>query len=292
MNKEEILRRVVRRLPGNLGPMAKGVYYRDRARNHPALKKFGTVQDLYYWVAEGNLDTLLLLQNYFSVLYPTLRTETEGSTSLYSNDGELLGQNRFSLAQYGSAKLRVSSLLEQLQVSPDVTFGTLECDIAIPRDVLAHVQSQKAIYFWDRFYIGYINGAGQTCFVHGIEYTSIYRDGRSNSVRWNKKPEDYQWAPETPVNIEDHKKFSVIMINRTTRATDVTLVLSDSKDDSLSWSAKIAPSGVHRFELTRDNTNGLTPTEMRMRVKGMPTRFGRPVVFKEFHNGAISAMHC
>jgi hypothetical protein len=72
----------------------------------------------------------------------------------------------------------------------------------------------------------------------------------------------------------------------------VTLVLSDSEDKSLSWGAEIPRKGVQRFELTRENTAGLIPIELRMRIKGMATQYGRPVVFKEFHNGAISAMHC
>ena len=106
----------------------------------PALKRFGTVQDLYYWVAEGKLDTVLLLQNYFSALYPTLNTETEGSVRLYGKDGQVLGAAPFSVPQYGAAKFRVSSLLADLQASPPDLYGTLEVNIAIPRDVLDHIQ--------------------------------------------------------------------------------------------------------------------------------------------------------
>jgi hypothetical protein len=95
-----------------------------------------------------------------------------------------------------------------------------------------------------------------------------------------------------PVDIESYKKLSVIMINRTSRKADVTLLLSDGADKTASWSAAIRPKGVGRFELTPENTSPLARTEMRMRIVGMPTRFGRPVVFKEFPNGAISAMHC
>jgi hypothetical protein len=292
MLKEKILKKAADYLPGNLRPLARSLYYRGKHWAHPALKGFGTVQDLYYWVADGDLDTLLVLQNYFSVLYPGLDTATEGTLSLYSNGGETLGGKSFSVAHCGAARFRVSSLLEELAVSTGETFGTLEVHLAIPVDVLNHIQEQKALYFWDRFYIGYVNGQGQTCFVHGVDKTHIYREGNSGPVYWYKEPKGHQWAPEIPVDIDSYKKFNVIMINRTSRGTTVTLTLSDTQDNSLSWNARVPPQGVHRFELTPENTAGLEPRELRMRVKGMASQYGRPVVFKEFRNGAISAMHC
>ena len=109
---------------------------------------------------------------------------------------------------------------------------------------------------------------------------------------WYETPETRDWAPEIPVNIEDYERFSVVMVNRTSRRTTATLTLSDTNDRSLSWSDDIPPKGVRRFQLTPEATAGLAPVELRMRIEGMATQFGRPVVFKEFPNGAISAMHC
>ena len=103
---------------------------------------------------------------------------------------------------------------------------------------------------------------------------------------------NWDWVPEIPVNINDYEKFSVIMVNRTSRSSDVTLTLSDTDDESLSWSQAIPPKGVRLFELDSDITSPLNPTELRMRVNGMATQYGRPAVFKRFRNGAISAMHC
>ena len=72
----------------------------------------------------------------------------------------------------------------------------------------------------------------------------------------------------------------------------MTLTLSDVDDNSLLWEAQIPPKGVHRFEFDQEIAATLHPKELRMRVKGMATQFGRPVLFKEFSNGSISAMHC
>ena len=82
------------------------------------------------------------------------------------------------------------------------------------------------------------------------------------------------------------------MLNRTSGAADVTLTVLDNHDDSLKWNINIPAKGVRRFELDLKATSTLEPSELRMAVEGMPTRFGRPMVFKEFRNGAISAMHC
>ena len=292
MPSNVVISTISRHLPAALKPLARKIYRRNRHWAHPSMRKYGTVQDLYYWVSDGNLDTLLVLQNYFSSLYPTADTETGGVVTLRSDDGEVIGQRAFSLAHSGAAKFRVSSLLMELGSSPQRPFGTLEVHIDIPQDVLGRIRDQKSMYFWDRFSIGYTTKLGQTCFVHGIDKTHIYRDGQPASVDWYRKPGGHEWAPEIPVDMDDYATFSVVLINRTSRRASVALSLSDSEDRSRSWDAKIPPKGVHRFQLTSEDVTGLSTRELRMRVKGMPTRFGRPVVFKEFPNGAISAMHC
>ena len=86
MQTERILRRFAGLLPVGLRSVAKRMYYRDRHWAHPALERFGTVQGLYYWTAAGALATLLLLQNYFSALYPGVDTETAGSVTLFDSD--------------------------------------------------------------------------------------------------------------------------------------------------------------------------------------------------------------
>jgi hypothetical protein len=247
------------------------------------------VQDLYYWVADGDLDTLLQLQNYFSVFYPGLDTHTTGTVTLFDNFGHPLGVKRFELGSFSCAKMLVSSLLAEFGVPDANQFGTLECHLAIPDEVL---HTAASLYFFDRFYIGYTNSRGLPTFVHGVDRTHIYREDKPRSRLWYHPGEKQQWAPEIPVNIEDYRRFSVILINRTSRRSNTTLIVSDIDDRSMRWEASIEPRGVHRFELTMANTTGLAPSELRLRIERMPTRRGRPVVFKEFPNGAISVMHC
>lgn len=288
-----VLRKAANFLPGNLKNRVKKAYYRNRHWAHPSLKRFGTVLDLHYWVSDGNLDTLLLLQNYYSVLYPDLDTTAEGEIILYDKDGQLLGKHTFTVPRYGCAKFRASGLKDELGAPLEDTFGTLEVNLHIPSSVLDQIQDQKSVYFWDRFYIGYTNNSGQTCFVHGVDKTHICpEDGSFPAERWYPMPKEYEWAPEIPIDIEDYQKFSVVLLNRSGRTATTILLLSDSEDKSLSWTQQIPANGVRRFELTQADTVGLETHELRIRVKGMATQYGRPIVFKEFANGSISAMHC
>jgi hypothetical protein len=234
----------------------------------------------------------LPLQNYFSVFYPDIDTSTEGKITFYSHQGEFIGEKHFTLVHRGGAKYSVSSILKDLNATPPDGYGTLEVHIEIPRDVLKHIRPQRSFYFWDRFYIGYSGPGGQVCFVHGVDKSNIYPEGESLGSPWYELPGGYSWAPEIPVNIDQYKKFSVIMINRTSIDAEFTLTVTDNLDCSLSWSETVAPSGVHRFELAQEMMPELEPTELRMRIDGMASEWGRPAVFKEFPNGAVSAMHC
>lgn len=286
------IRQIYRRLPNNVKLLLRNAYFSRVHWANPTLKKFGTVQDLYYWVCDDELDTVMLLQNYFSAFYPSLNSQTQGLISIYDKDGELLGTKSFSLARYGGVKFRISNLLRELQVQSINKFGTLEVNIEIPKEVLRHISDYKSFYFWDRFYICYTNAKGHVSFMHGVDKAHIYQYANKNPRYWYTAPGNHEWAPEIPVDMADYSKFSVIMINRTPSQADVTLTLWDRSENSLSWSTNISSKAVHRFELTKDVIAGLDQSEMRMRVSGMPSRFGRPVVFKEFPNGAISAMHC
>ena len=247
------------------------------------------MQDLYYWSADENVDTMLLLQNYFSVFYPESDTHTTGTISVFDSSGDFLGRKAFDLAPFSCAKFMVSSLLTEFGLTSRPDFGTLECHLVLP----AGLNKQAGIsYFFDRFYIGYLSGRGQPTFVHGVDKTHIYREDKPRSSPWYVAGRGHQWAPEIPINLEDYQRLWVVLINRASRSMSTTLTVSDRNDRSKTWEAAIEPGGVHRFELTASNVDGLFTNELRMKVDGMPTRRGRPIVFKEFSNGAISVMHC
>ena len=84
----------------------------------------------------------------------------------------------------------------------------------------------------------------------------------------------------------------MVLVNRTDTTATVALTVQDGRDGGRRWSASVAARGAHRFTLTARDVDGLDAHDLRLRLDGIPTRWGRPVVMKEFANGAISAMHC
>ena len=267
------------------------------SKSHPAhigLRGVGAIQDLYYWVADGTLDTFLPVENYFSVFYPLLDTSTVGTVTIFDEQGLEVGRKKFELAHLGSCEIRLSHILQAFasERRSGVTFGTLICDIVVPASVRQAIGDAHPFYFWDRFYIGYLSKAGQPTFVHGVDKTFISQVGRQGFSRWYPGVRTYQWAPEIPINITDYERFTVIVTNRVSRSAHFRLVVEDIADRHREWDAVIRPNGVYRFELTAASTAGLDPCELRMHLEGMTTQWGRPLVFKEFASGAISAMHC
>ncbi len=288
-----LVRKASRLLPGPLRVQVKKIYLKHNHWANPKLKRFGTVQDLYYWVSDENLDTLLILQNYFSIFYPDIDTETKGSITVYDYDGHLLIESHFVIPHCGAVKLLVSEALRQRSNNETYSYGTLQVKIDIPDTILDMIQlDNSSFYFWDRFYLGYQNQHGQTCFVHGVDKADIYEVGEEKGLDWYPKPQNLTWAPEIPVDIEDYKKFTVIMINRTRDTTNIKLKISDDNDTSKDWTIKIPGRGVRRLTLDQTHIDNLMHYNLRLGVEGMPTQYGRPIVFKEFKNGAISAMHC
>ena len=252
----------------------------------------GVVEDLYYWVADGTLDTLLPLQNYFSVFYPELETAMSGTLILNSPSGKELGRRPIELAAHALLKLRLSQVIRDLGLQDAHGYGTLLCDWRIPDAVAERLNPKEPFYFWDRFYIGYLGPTGQPCFVHGVDKTFIAQHRSWRFDRFYPGDKRWTWIPEIPINLTQYPKCSIIMVNRTHRLANLTLQAADRRDTVRQWSAEVAPHGVHRFVLDRRTTKGLDPVDIRLQVEGMPTRYGRPVVFKEFENGAISALHC
>ena len=289
----ETLRRLV---PAPVKTAVKAVLLRmGRSLDHPAMIGRGTVQDLYYWVSDGRVDTTILLNNVYSVFFPHLQTATTGTVTVYDPQGVRLGEVGLPVGHLQCEKLVLSRLLRQWQPSggPAPQFGTVLCALTIPPAVLEALASRLGpFYFWYRFYIEYVTAAGQPAFVHCVDRTTVVRHGRSKPALWYSRRQARDWAPEIPMNVEEYRRLFVILVNRTPQPVRMTLLVEDDQDRAERFPAMIPAGGVHRFELSRQILHRLAPRGLRMRVCDMPTTWARPVLFKEFANGTISAMHC
>ena len=258
----------------------------------PRFSGHGVVEDLFFWIADDRHDTILPLQNYFSVLYPDLDTATDGRLVLRDAAGRVLGEHDFRLAAHGITRLRVRTVLSDLRARSAEGYGTLRCHLRIPDAVVATLDPAEPFYFWDRFYIGYERAPAPPCFVHGVDKTYVADHGAAAPGLFYAAGTRQAWAPEIPVDLRAYTRFSVAVVNRTTAPAPMRLTVTDAHDRARQWSAHVAPFGAHRFDLEAGQLHDLAHDDLRLHVDGIPTRWGRPVVFKEFANGAISAMHC
>jgi hypothetical protein len=250
------------------------------------------INDLCFWIADDTCETFLPLQNYFSVFFPDLPTDTDGSVTLYDPAGKRLGEHPFRVPAHGLVRLRVREMLHALSVASPATYGALLCNVHIPPAVVDALGAGQVRYFWDRFYIGYLSTGGHPCFVHGVDKTSVSTAGRPGGQPFYESGKRYAWVPEMPVDLRQYRQLAVIVLNRTVADAEMTLTVSDARDRARTWTACVAPFGTHRFVLDASTVADLQHDDLRLRLDGMPTRWGRPIVFKYFANGAVSAMHC
>lgn len=292
-----MLQTLRRMLPPPIKTAVRSFMFRTTGRHwlQPALVGRGTVGDYYYWMADGTIDTNVLLNNFYSVFYPERETATTGTLTLNDPTGKPLGTQHVSVGHMGCVKLRVSDLLDAWcrPGEPRPTYGSMLFTLEIPPEVLSALEVfEGPFYFWHRFYIEYVRPGSQPAFVHCVDKTMIHRHGGVRPTRWYPRPRVRDWAPEMPLNIEDYQRLYVIMINRTVRPARMTLTVADCEDRIRTFEATVRPDHVHRFELNQENLRGLNFEGLRMRLSGMPTTWARPILFKEFTNGTISTMHC
>lgn len=255
----------------------------------------GTVQDLYYWIADGQTDTIVLLNNFFSDFFPTIKTATTGTLTLLDANGSQIGTTSVSVPHLGFRKLRVSHLLSEWlgENTGKITFGNMYFTLDIPEAVTQRlVDIPGPFYFWHRFYIEYVRSGAQPAWVHCVDKTYVHRLGSTRLKRWYPSPIVRDWAPEIPFILENYRQVQVILANRTHKPAKPILSVRDTKDNEKSFPAVIAPNGVHRFVLDRKTLEGLAPDALRLKMRGIPTSWSRPLLFKEFRNGSISTMHC
>ena len=288
-----LVRTLGRHAPQPLRTLGRGLYNWWQGSGLPASSR-GTVQDLYYWVSDRGIDTNILLNNFYSVLFPAIETDTRGTVTIFDAEGRRLGMTEVSLGRLQCKKLTLSKLLRGwpgASATP-ASFGSLLIDLEIPSAVLARIADiPEQCFFWHRFYIEYVTATSQPAFVHCVDKTWIHRQGKPELLPWYRRAQPRDWAPEMPLNICEYRRLFVILINRTHQVAPVTLTVSDNRDRVEAFTAAISPLGVHRFELTREVLGALDGRELRLRVAGMPTTWARPVLFKEFENGTISTMH-
>lgn len=263
----------------------------------PGVKRAANVSDLYFWIADGEIDTTLLLDNFFSRFFPDLDTRTETNIEFFDADGRLVAKCRQELGQMATPVLWASKVLKEAGcelVGTPKGYGNVIWYTRIPDAVRSRMaELDEDMLFWDRGYIGYIGPRQQVAFIHGVDKAAV--TVQQNQRRpWMIRPEHrYVASPEIPVEFSEYTELDLIVQNRDRNERVIDMTVSDSAGRNKSWTARVPAMGVHRFHLEPKDLSALDgSTPMRLNVSGLPTRFGRPVAFKRFSGGQFSLMHC
>jgi hypothetical protein len=257
----------------------------------PRFGRVGTTLDLYYWLVEDDIDTLVPIENYFSVFFPDLDTATTAEVRVLDRDGKHLGGTTVSVGHMAVPTVQVSSLVDKIDRP---AYGNLTWHLAVPEAVRAAlVEAGTPMLFWDRSYIGYAGVGGVAAFVHGVDKTEVVTETGQRRPWPMGASDSFVARPELPVRLDDYERIDVVLQNRALAARSVSLTATDEVGRVVEHCEVIPPLGVRRVEIDRAWAAGLdVGGSLRLGIEGLPTRFGRPLVMKRFAPGVFSLMHC
>lgn len=276
-------------------PLPKSVRYwisrkiPDQFKRESHLKKFGVINDLYFWRTDNQIETIAPIQNFYSPLFPDLDTETKGHVWIWDNQGKLINQHTFLLPHMGYYELNINKL------APSNNIGTFMWNISVPDAVskIPEVENEK-IYFTDRGYICFLKNGTQPSFIHGIDrFSTFQKQSLTNFEAFYKHDDNKTWVAEFPLNKSSETKVEIILINRSKKTRNFTLDVFKNGNVKLFSKNHMAPSKtVIIFTLSEDELSLLGNDSGYFSISGIPTPWGRPAIMRHFKNGAISAMHC
>lgn len=254
-------------------------------------RKFGSINELYFWRLDHGIDTVVPIQNYYSNLFPDLETTTRGQIWIYDHSGVEIARREFELSHCGMHVVRISEL-----VGGEQTYGSFMWHVRMPDSVANQDLVRKnLVYFTDRGYICYVKDNSQPAFVHGVDRYAVFQrqDMETNSLFYGEPERARTWIPEFPIQAEMQSSIDVMLLNRTQSARECMLTLHRNGGEKIFESSQtIRPRGGALLKLDKPTLDLLRGDSGYFMVTGLPTHWGRPAIIRHYSSGAISVMHC
>lgn len=254
-------------------------------------RKYGSINELYFWRLDHGIDTVAPIQNYFSSLFPDLDTATRGQVWIFNSDGNEIASHEFNLPVHGMHPLRISEL-----VGHGNSYGTFMWHIRIPDSVASlEVVRKNLIYFTDRGYICYEKDHSQPAFMHGVDRYAVFQEQcmQSTELFYGQSEGKHDWTPEFPIQGGMQSAIDVMLLNRTKRPCDCLITLYRNGGIKIfETTQKLMPRGGAILPLGEDILKQLQDRGGYFKVSGLPTQWGRPAITRHYSCGAISVMHC
>ena len=260
-------------------------------RRQKNLRKFGSINELYFWRIDGGIDTVAPIQNYFSSLFPSLKTATKGKVWIFDQHGAEITTHEFKLPHQGTHVVRIGEL-----VGCEHFYGTFMWQVCVPEEVARHnLIPSGSVYFTDRGYICYEKNNCQPAFIHGVDRYAVFQgqEMEASSLFYRKSTLAKPWIPEFPVVPNTQIQLDVIILNRTDSKCECSIVLYRNGGEKIYESAtNISPRGCSVLSLDGPILRLLENETGYFMVTGLPTTWGRPAIMRHFNSGAISVIHC
>ena len=254
-------------------------------------RKFGSINELYFWRLDHDLDTVAPIQNYFSNLFPEVDTKTRGQVWIFDRNGLEISALDFDLPSHGMHQVRISDLIDR-----EYGYGTFMWHIRIPDSIAKlEVVRKNLIYFTDRGYICYEKNHAQPAFVHGVDRYAVFQEQfmQSSELFYGHPDKEWSWTPEFPIQAGMQSAIDVMLLNRTKGPCECAVTLYRNGGDKVfETTQKLMPRGGVILPLGSEVLQQLEGSGGYFKVSGLPTQWGRPAITRHYHCGAISVMHC
>lgn len=258
---------------------------------NPALRRFGSVDDLYPWRVDGGLDTRLFVQNYFSFFFPRLDTATEIRLWLNDAEGRELARKTVPVAHLGTADVSVNAWLASLGKSE--TAGTLLWHVVMPAPVAALSADQHA-YYTDRGYIAFVKDGVQPSFMHGIDRYAVFQERETESAdRFYPESGSHAWRPEIPLGPGlGCESVDIMTVNRSEKPVALELQILDGGGKVVDARRRTVPARGLFVETLDGALLARLADRGCLRVSGLPTPWSRVMILRHCPGGSVSPMHC
>ena len=258
---------------------------------NPALRRFGSVDDLYPWRVDGGIDTRLFIQNYFSFFFPSLDTATEIRLWLNDAEGRELGRKTLPLGRMATADVSVKTWLETLGSTTES--GTLLWHVVMPAPVAVLSADQHA-YYTDRGYIAFIKDGVQPSFMHGIDRYAVFQERATQTTdRFYPEGASYSWRPEIPLGPGlGCERLDVMTVNRSERPVTLELLVLDGAKAVVEMRQKTVAARGFFLETLDGPLLARLADRGCLRVCGLPTPWSRVMILRHCPGGSVSPMHC
>lgn len=262
-----------------------------RWRRQRQFRRFGVINELYFWRLDRDIDTVLPLQNFFSFLFPDQDTATEGRLWIYDRDGRELRNLEFRLPHAGLHVLRLSDLVDR-----SLGYGTLMWHLRMPDSVAQQpAVRDNLVYFTDRGYLFYEKSGTQPCFIHGVDRFAVFQEQEVGNydLFYGGPRSARSWVAEIPLRRDMQQDLEIVFLNRSAERREFTVTVCRNGGAPV-HTARLAvePRGAGLVPLEQPVFDALGDGEGYFQVDGIPTQWGRPAIMRHFATGAMSAMHC